>query len=240
MSTFLSRALTPSDPLTTSTTREVMLGTPGKTPDGRSYRYARAGAVALSPGQLCVAATVVANHQNLACAAAAVGAYDVTVTLGATAATADQYQDGFLVINDVDGEGIAYRITGHPAAASSGSLVVRLAQPIEVALTANSEACLQMNPYDDVVISVTDQADMPVGIPNITVAIDAYFWLQTGGPCSAWADETITAGQALTTGTGVAGQVEALDAAGEPQVGIAIQAGVDTEYRMVCLTLDPG
>lgn len=240
MGTFLtgSAALVANDPYTTTTTKEHELGRFGQTADGRGYRYARAGAVALDPGKLAVAATVVANHVNLACAAAAVGANTVTVTLGATAVSENDYADGWLCINDVDGEGIAYRITGHPAANASATLVVTLAQPIQVALTANSEASLHRNRFDDVVISVTDQADTPVGIPNVSVAIDRYFWLQTKGECAALADETLAAGVALTTGTGVAGAVEALDAAGEPEIGTAIQAGVDTEYRLISLSLD--
>jgi hypothetical protein len=93
-----------------------------------------AGAAALAPGKLAVAATVVANHQNMAvAAAAAVGATSVTVTLGATAATADYYADGFLTINDAAGEGISYRVKSHPAHAGSGSLVVELYDPIKVA-----------------------------------------------------------------------------------------------------------
>lgn len=228
-----------SDIRTTSTVKAHDLGMLGQTPDARKFRYARAGGTDLDPGKLVVAATQVGNHVNMAvAAAAAVGDKSVTVTLGATLATADQYADGFLVINDAAGEGIAYRVAGHPAADSAASLVVTLAEPLKVALTTSSEASLVLNPWADVVISATDQADMPVGVPNVIVDDADYFWCQTGGVCSTLADEAITAGLALTTGTGVAGAVEALDAAGEPQIGVALQAGVDTEYRAVYLTID--
>jgi hypothetical protein len=97
---------------------------------------------------------------------------------------------------------------------------------------------LDKNPWSAAVISVTDQADMPVGIPNVTITAAYYGWLQTKGVCSAFADESITAGLSLTTGTGVAGALEALDAAGEPLVGVALVAGVDDEYRAVSLMID--
>ena len=162
----------------------------------------------------------------------------MTITLGATAATVNQYAEGYLIINDVDGEGIAYKIRSHPAADSGATLTIELEDPIKVALTTSSQASLTYNPYDNVVISATDQADLPIGIPNIAVTAAYYFWVQTGGVCSAWADEAYAKGAALTIGTGVAGQLEAVDAAGEPQLGICHETAVDTEYRSVFLTLD--
>lgn len=231
--------LFPSDIYDTSSSAELPVGTLGFTKDGRKFRYSLAGGVTLAAGKLCVAATVVANHQNMAVAsAAAVGVNTVTVTLGATAATENQYAGGYLTINDVDGEGISYLVAGHPAADASGSLVVTLVDEVQVALTTSSQASLDKNPWHSAVISVTDQADMPIGIPNVAITNAEYGWIQTHGVCSALADEAITAGAAITTGTGVAGAVEALDAAGEPDIGYALVAGVDTEYRAVYLTID--
>lgn len=215
------------------------LGEKIRTADGRIYRYAKNGGTALAPGKLTVAADIVANHANIAVAAAAgVGDTSVTVTLGATATTAGQYDEGFMVVNDADGEGIAYKIRSTPAADASGSCTIELEDPIKVALTTSSEVTLHYNKYDNVVISAADQADAPVGVPNIAVTANYYFWVQTGGICSVLADEAITAGLAVTTGSSVAGAVEGKDGAGEPEVGVAIQAGVDTEYRAVELTLD--
>lgn len=237
----LSGALqvSPQDIAKVSSDALTNLGQVGVTPDGRIFRYAKAGGTALDPGKLCVAATVVANHENIAVAsAAAVGATEVTVTLGATAATENQYAGGHLIINDAAGEGTAYLISGHPAADASASLVVSLAEPVRVALTTSSEASLQKNPWDSVVISATDQADMPVGIPVVSIAASNYGWIQTGGVAAGLADETLAVGSELTIGSSVAGALEVVDAVAEPIVGKAIQAGVDTEYRAVFLTLD--
>jgi hypothetical protein len=222
-----------------SSTRQLPLGTRGETRDGRKYRYALAGATALDPGKLAVNADLVSNHTNIVVAAAvSVGATKVTATLGATAATANQYQDGYLVVNDAAGEGINYLINGHAAVLSAGVITVNLVDQVEVALTTSSEVTLKANPYSGIVVSATDQADQPVGVPNVTITAAYYGWVQTGGECSVLADEAVTKGLALTIGTGVAGAVEALDAAGEFQIGVASEALVDTEYRSAYLTID--
>src|SRR5688500_8906823 len=109
----------PNDQLTTSTEQQCNLGQLGVTKDGRAYRYAKAGE-ALSPGKLQVAAPIAANHENMAvAAAAAIGATKVTVTLGATAASLNQYAGGFRPINDATAEGSSYRARAHPPPAAS-------------------------------------------------------------------------------------------------------------------------
>lgn len=234
-----NRQLSEQDIRTISSTKQVEFGAVGATSDGRVYRYGQAGASDLDPGKLVVNVDLVANHTNIAVAeAAAVGAKKVKVTLGATAATADQYLEGYLTVNDATGEGITYKITSNPAIDSAGSGYIYLEEPIRVALTTSSEVTLKKNPYAGLVISATDQADMPMGVPNVTVTANYYAWFQTRGECAVWADEAVTKGLALTIGTGTAGAVEALDGAGEPQIGVASEALVDTEYRSAFLQMD--
>lgn len=215
--------------------RSMPVGTYAETVDGRGYRYALAGGSNLDPGKLCVAATVDSNATNRAVTTAqSVGSVEVPFT-AAGSITANKYADGFLTVNDAAGEGISYRVKGH----NGGTAVVaQLEEPLKVALTTSSEVTLTQNPYSAVVVSVTDQADLPVGVPNVAITAAYYGWVQTKGLCSVLADEAVTAGLALTTGTGVAGAVEALDGLGEPQIGIALAALVDTEYREALLTID--
>lgn len=224
---------------TTSAIPRAKLGDKVHTADGRVYRYSKNAGTALDAGKLTVASTLVANHTNIAVESAAdVGATQITVTLGATAATANQYSEGYVVVNDAAGEGIAYKIADHGAAASAGDLVINLEDPIRVALTTSSEVALTKNIYDSVVISAADQADLAVGVPNVAVAADEYFWAQTGGTCAVLADEAVTAGQSVTIGSSTAGSVEAADLVGEQVVGVSISALVDAEYRPVRLTMD--
>lgn len=216
----------------------LKLGQVGVTVDGRVYRYAQAGATDLDPGKLCVNSDANADVVNKTVARTyTAGTQEVIIDAGGTI-TADDYRDGTLAISDATGEGVLSRVVGNGTTSGAAELTVTLAEPIPVALTIDvSEATLLKSPWDDIVISATDQADQPVGVPNVTIDDADYGWVQTGGSCAVWADEAVTRGLALTIGTGTAGQVEALDAAGEPQIGIAQIALVDTEYRQAYLTM---
>lgn len=239
-----ARQITDQDIRTTTTSRVngVKLGEVATTVDGRVYRYAQAGATDLDPGKLCVNADADANAVNKTIArtyTVADLARDQLVVFDAGGTiVADDYRDGTLAITDATGEGVLSRVVGNTGVTGAGEITVYLAEPIPVALTIDvSEATLLKSPWDDIVISATDQADQPVGVPNTLIDDADYGWVQTGGMCAVWADEAVTRGLALTIGTGTAGQVEALDAAGEPQIGIATIALVDTEYRQAYLTM---
>lgn len=223
---------------TSSVSGGEFLGQPATTFDGRTYRYASAGGSNLAPGKLNVNADGNADATNKTIAAsAAIGATVLTVDVGGSI-TANVYAGGFLTINDATGEGITYAVTGNTGRTGAGEITVNLQEPVQVALTVDvSEYTLTVNSFASVVISATDQADQPVGVANVTVTAAYYFWSQTGGTCSALADEAYARGAALTIGTGVAGAFEALDAAGEPEVGTAIMAAVDTEYQPVWLSM---
>ena len=133
------RELTVQDVRTESATKQEQLGARAVLDDGREYVYVKNGAVALLPGKIVVNKDDVANHINISvAAAAAVGDTELSVTLGATAATADQYADGFATVNDAAGEGISYRIDGHAAIASAGTGTIHLDEPLKVALTTAS------------------------------------------------------------------------------------------------------
>jgi hypothetical protein len=224
----------------TSSTKQHKLGTRYVQPEtGKIYRYTKAGAVALAVAELCVNPDVDNNVVNKTVAATyAVGATQVLVNVAGTVVQ-DAYADGSFTVSDATGEGVEYRVVGNTGVTGSGTITVSLASPLTLALTVSvSEYTLTKSPWDSVVVSITDQADMAVGVPNVAIAIGEYGWLQTRGICSVLWDEAVTKGQALTTGTGTAGAVEAQDAAGEPQIGVASQAGVDTEHQSAFLTID--
>jgi hypothetical protein len=96
-------SLTNQDARTVSSTKlHANLGSVAETADGRVYRYALAGASNLAAGLCNNPVAKVTNHTNNAVAtAAALGDRSVNITLaGATATTAGQYDDGYLVVND--------------------------------------------------------------------------------------------------------------------------------------------
>jgi hypothetical protein len=213
------------------------LGSMAITDDGRIFRYCKAGGTTLVAGKLQQAPAIVANHQNLACTAASAGATSVTVTLGATAATANQYAEGYLVINDVDGEGYTYKIKSHPAADASATLTLTLEDPLFEALTANSEACLIANPYNGVIVAPASASSSAVGVALKEITNGQYGWLVTHGVTSCLSDGAVSVGAALSPSNAVAGAVES-GVIGQGVVGQALQAGVDTEYRAVFITID--
>lgn len=233
--------LSPGVHTETFTSRVVSLGHALREDStGRSWRFSLAGASTLGRGKLAVAATVNAQRINLSFATApAAGDKKVSVTIGTGNAAKNDYQDGWLVNQDGTGEGRAYPIEGHDAITASTAGFIYLKEAIDTAgATAEANVDLIKNFYDGLVISVTDQADLVAGVPNVAITNAQYGFVQTYGPCAVWMDEAVTNGFTLTIGTGTAGQVEMLDAAGEPSLGvIGGTAGVDTEYQLVDLTI---
>jgi len=229
-----------------STTKKNPLGARMILPDGRVFRYSKAGEE-LGPGKVCMQAAGVANHDmDLVTTAAAVGAGTVTVTLGATAATKDQYADGYLYVNSTAGYGHIYRIASNPATAKSTAMVVTLenGDEIAVALTASSETGLMANPYS--AVEVMDENDVdgrPLGVAATLIASGSYGWLQTWGEACVLVEEGVAAcvlGQAVAMGAAVDGAVEL--AAGDviPYIGIlALIATAAADYGVVYLTISP-
>lgn len=209
---------------------------------GRSWRYSLAGSSDLARGKLYCSAVTNASHINLSFASApADGARAVTVTLASAAATLNQYQDGWLNVQDGTSEGRAYPIEGHPAqATTTGDLVVDLKEAFAtLGAVAESNVNLVKNRWDGVLISTNDQADAVAGVPNVAVTLAEYGWLQTYGPCAVWQDEAIAIGSGVVIGSSTAGQVEAFDYnSGEVQLGTQMaNTGVIDEYQIVDLDI---
>ena len=230
--------VSPQDLFVTSTVAGTDLGAKVTTTDGRHFRYVKAGAVDLVAGTLQQAPAEVANHTNMTVqAAAAIGDTEVSVTLGATAATANQYAGGLLIINDVTGQGYSYEVKSHPAADSAATLTVTLSDPVEVALTTSSQATLIANQYNGVIIHPTASTGAPVGVAITVIAATEYGWIQTAGVVSCLNDASTNIGLGVAPSTNTAGAVMTV-AATTNQVGSAVVAGVSTEYNPIDLRLE--
>lgn len=221
-----------------STTQLHKLGERATTGDGRKFRYAKVGGTALVVGNLLQCPAEVTNHQDLTPAAAAIGATSITVTLGATAATANQYSEGWAVITVTPGLGYQYKIKSHPAADASASLVVTLEDPIEVALTTSSRVDLVLNPYNGVIQCPTTLTGAPVGVAVNNIAASSFGWIQTGGVASILADGANAVGANVVASNGTAGAVEDAAAPGaQPLVGTALTGAATGECGAVKLNL---
>jgi len=225
----------------TRTVPEHNLGALGFTDDGRTYRYSQAAGTALVTANLQVAADIETQHEDLAVNTFAVGDKTITVTLGSTAITGNEYQEGFVNVIDQLGEGIMYGIKSAPATALSTDVIILLDHPIVVAAEATTTVTLVRNKYRDIVISDTTQADLPVGVTQVAWSANEFGFLQTGGFASILVDSNDTvAGQPITIGGAVNGAVETHNAATEVTVGMQpVGANSDAgEHGAYILTLD--
>jgi len=238
----------------TTTTQRHPLGTLGVLPDGRKFRYAFSGE-AIGAGQVVMQKMGVANHDMdlVVPAAIAVGAMTMTVTLGATAATVDQYADGYIYVNDGAGEGHIYRIKsagtgggGHAAVSSGGAITVNLADDggVDEALDTNSLCGLMENPYKDCEIWDADDVDGPVlGVAPCEVANDRYFWCQTSGNAAVLIDNTtVVLGSGVGPSVATDGAATLFDTSGaadRQSIGtVALIVAVSTDYGIVKLTIE--
>ena len=252
--------VTPTD--TSPTAGEVdpnnglIVGTRMILPDGRVFRYAFANG-AIGAGQGVQSSIALANQDSdlAVSTAAAVGDKSVTITFGTspdTNVTADQYANGYLFVNNVDGEGHVYRIKGtgaHVAADVSASPAVEISlqdgDTIAEALVAGqSQVGLVANPYQDVIITPGGaQTARCVGYAAAEVADNSYFWAQTWGEAALLADGTLVIFESVRVSDGTPGAVEnyATETGAEEQVvGFATNfLAATTDYQFVFLQISP-
>jgi len=226
------------DETVTSTTesRGVTLGTKGLMPDGRVFRYSKAGE-AITAGLMCQTPLAIANHDmDLVTAAAAVGATSIVSTLGGTAVTKDQYKGGTLYVNDGAGEGQTFRIATHAAVSSSGDFTVPFEgkQTVKTALTASSLTGIKANPYNGTLLYNTTPDGIPTGFSPTDVASGAYFWQQTYGDAAILVNGTVVLGQCVVPGTTTSGSVDTHVATGDDNWNVAVVCSpisVTTDYQ---------
>jgi hypothetical protein len=180
---------TDGDQFAVHTTQLLGLGQEMRFIDGRRFRYARAGAVAVVPGKLYQAPIPIADHVLRTPVAAAVGDRVVGLALGATATTADQYRDGYVVVDlsTNTGFGYMYQVNAHPVIDASSTFQVPLRSPVQVAIaTTATSASLVANNYAGVILTIaTTPTAVLTGCSVKAIPIGQYGWIQVAGnvPC---------------------------------------------------------
>lgn len=189
-----------------SATATEIVGTKREDQFGRVYRYSRAGATALSPGQNTTAAATNTDWQNKVVdgnysIGASVITFDVT-DVDTDVLPEDFFRGGQLQVNDEAGEGTWYTIL-HSTAIADGdtSCTVTLQEGIKVALTNDTSQVTPVpSPWMATIISATETL-YPTGVPLVTVTANYYYWSQTKGPGIYWADADVASiGTALVLG----------------------------------------
>lgn len=212
-----------------SATQVHALGTLATDGFGQYYRYAKAGGSALVAGNVIQAPAWVANHDQLTPSAASIGATSISVTLGATAATANQYAGGFAVIDTTPGEGQSLIISGHAAADASAAITLNLGQPLRVALTTSSRVSLIQNRYNGVIQSpATTLTGAIVGVCVYVIAASEYGWLGVCGTFGTLVGGTPAIGACVVSPGDTAGEVVVDPAnAAVDVIGVMTMTGVD-------------
>lgn len=226
----------------TDTELSTLLGSRWDLSDGREVRLILAGSSSLAAGKLMAAPAPISDHLGLT--VTAVQAYSnngntpatVTVTLGATAATANQYAGGYLVVTSGTGLGQTLKIASHPAAALSASLVVTLEDGPNTALTTSSVVGLFANPCKGVIINDSSNLQQPVGVTLYAITAAYYGFIISKGLTACLNDGGTTVGSAVSPSNGVDGAVEN-GVIAQGFVGIAAVAGTTAQYQPILVNL---
>jgi hypothetical protein len=239
---------------TATTTQKHRLGTKMTFPDGRVFYYSYA-AGAITAGKLTMGSATATDHiKDLVVAeAAAAGANQIKLTNGATTAitgsgkytgnfgTRGDYVDGYVFINDADGEGQVFQIADHSDAATGATLTIDLYDndSVQTALTTSSEAGLHKPVGHSVVVLDADAVGSPaLGVPTHDIASGEYFWNQTAGPAAVLSVASLAVGkEAYSSTTDGAVGPSAADNSGKFRVGRVLAAGADTEYSLIDLQI---
>lgn len=206
----------------TSSTQKVPLGTRGRTPDGRVFRYAKNGATALVAGLPVTPAAM----GELACVNATAGmALVVNTTIYSTqnvfkiggsyydaGLTANAYKEGFLLVCSTYDVGAPMRLkikshTAQVSNTSAGSCATddyaefTLEDGVFPTTNINTSMAfgLLKNPYAGTLVAVTNACPkLPIiGVPVCAVAASYYYWCQTWGDCMVRFAEACTSGLTL-------------------------------------------
>lgn len=220
-----------------SATAEHGIGQIGQTKDGRTFKYSKCGATAYVVGNALQGPVEDVDHDNIAVRVTAAGATALLITTGSGggALDANEYAEGFVVIDTTPGLGYYYRISDHAAIAASTDGTINLApeDAIEVALTAVSKVTLVQHPYKNVIVMPASTLTNMITGGAVYPTTAAYFgWIQTGGPGAVAIEDTPAAGQPLTV-SDTAGQL-GVHSAELPNVATMLVTGRDDKVLPVC------
>ena len=231
---------------TESSSPEHKIGELFTDPFGRKFRYVQNGGVALTTGNLLQEAAEDTNYRSMACqAAVAIGDTMIPVTLGGTAVTVNQFENGDLVVESSTGIGQVFKIVSHDVQTSTtGTCKFYVDRPVKIALTTSSQISVRKSSYDGVVAFPVTPTGAPVGVALIAMTIGYYGWIQSGGDCAVLFDNTDNSAADATgiiPSLTVAGSVKAALAAdvADAYIGWSREmVSVDSTMGFVHLTID--
>lgn len=264
--------LSGADVLKTTTGKINPLGTRGYTRDGRVFRYTRNGATALKPGLPVQSSVPLAGALAVGSGTTELKANTskVSVITGSTGVftTRNAFADGYLWLRTSStskGAAVYAQIKSNTTqtATATGKVVFdfhsgdALYSATTNIGTTNVTIGIIRNEYDKVVVKPSGIITAPVvGVPVRPVAANAYFWLQTWGPCPVRCDATAVkigypVGASTNTSARYIGVNSTKPTSGASVgtwtvinniiggLGTAMVVGVSGEYRTIFLKVAP-
>jgi len=238
-----------------TTDQRAPLGTRGVLPDGRVFRYAKAGG-AITVGALVTGAAPAGNYiatsggvTPAATTFTSTWKYITIVTShqsDSTAETANTYAEGYMVDPK---NGQVVRIAthdGHTASSTEQSnFYFEEGDRLSISITGTDQAMMVMkNPYDDCIIAPAAGGAGAIALGYSTHNVDSgsYFWLQTWGPVGAVAYGTWVAGNpgvhSTETATAI-GPITTTDQRLSARVGQLNLVAAAAKFGMINVQLSP-
>jgi hypothetical protein len=171
--------------------------------------------------------------------AAAIGDYEVSVTSTANVDTGalaelDGLKDGYLIVNDADGQGQARKIRGNAIFVTTGQAIVKLYDPLTVALTTSTEVGILHNPFKDVIAVAAVTTGLFIGVNELAITASYYFWAKSKGPGPGVMHAAVAKGTWVVVGTTAAKFDPAAAVTTEIIVGEMLTPGIaDTEHALI-------
>ncbi len=198
-----------------------LVGTRWDLDDGREVMLvSTSSATTATPGQLYQDAAIVANDQELV--TVSYTAYSangnvppqVTVTLGGSAVTANQYAGGFVICTEGAGIGQTLRISSHPAqTATTGNVTIPREEGPNGASETTSVLALVPAHGANVIQMPTTPTNAVAGVALSPIAPSTYGFVTVHGFCSAVSDASVAAvGGSISPSVTTAGTVTATTA----------------------------
>lgn len=208
-----SNAVPDSYIYSTSTDQKYALGSILDLEDGRRFRYARAGAVALAVALMTQGEAQTSNwiDEIQTGKSGAIGdtSYDALITTGAAPAV-NEWAEGWMVVNKGAGElGHLYKIAANTSHDTAPTVTIADPGGLRAIISATSECSFHKNAWADVIVVPAGAGTMrPTGVPLVAIGANAYGWLQTRGPCPMTVDTADTLVVGNRAGEPAAGAVD--------------------------------
>ena len=176
-----------------STTRnpEYHLGDRVCLPDGRVFRYGKAGVALDSMKRGVKNWNLLVTELDAIAGAASIGDSSIEITFADTDGVAgdgviaeDELRGGYISIYASSANRPQRQIVGNDARANgdTGTTTVWFDAELDVAVTAASNCEVLANPYSDLRDNNNTHTSV-MGMPLVDAAVNEYFWIQTWGPC---------------------------------------------------------